>query len=71
VTGEDQAFGANAAEKSHLDDRCRTGSSCGERRHSRRNPNWVEIQREWMQPLGWSYYGRKLRERLGGPPAIL
>jgi GT2 family glycosyltransferase len=44
--------------------------SRGERRHNRHNRHWREIQREWMQPLGWSYYWRKLRERLGGPPAI-
>lgn len=44
--------------------------SRGERRHSKHNPHWREIQREWMRPLGWGYYGRKLRERLGGGPAI-
>jgi GT2 family glycosyltransferase len=41
-----------------------------ERREFSKNPQWRAIQREWMRPLGWGYYGRKLRERLGGESAI-
>lgn len=33
-------------------------------------PKWREIQRDWMHPLGCSYYWKKLRERLTGTPAI-
>lgn len=40
------------------------------RRENRRNPLWREIQARWMRPLGWGYYARKVRERLGGPPAL-
>jgi hypothetical protein len=40
------------------------------RRQHRRNGRWKEIQERWMRPLGWGYYPRKVRERLGGPPAI-
>ena len=40
------------------------------RRELRKNPHWAEIQRRWMRPLGWGYYGRKLRERITGKPAI-
>jgi GT2 family glycosyltransferase len=40
------------------------------RRDHARNPRWAEIQRRWMRPLGWAYYGRKIRERLTGKPAI-
>ncbi len=45
--------------------------SRNERYHNRRNPRMEKIQREWMRPLGWGYYWRKVRERLGGPPAIV
>ena len=41
-----------------------------ERRKNFRNRHLREIQEEWMRPLGWAYYWRKLRERFGGPPAI-
>lgn len=40
------------------------------RRVYRSNPIWREIQTQWMRPLGWGYYARKVRERLGGPPAL-
>jgi GT2 family glycosyltransferase len=40
------------------------------RRARRSNPLWRDIQRRWMRPLGWGYYVRKIRERLGGPEAI-
>ncbi len=40
------------------------------RRGHRKNPRWREIQARWMRPLGWGYYPRKVRERLGGPPAL-
>ncbi len=41
-----------------------------ERREFSKKPEWRALQREWMRPLGWGYYGHKLRERFGGPPAI-
>jgi hypothetical protein len=46
------------------------GRSMALRRQHRRNGRWKEIQERWMRPLGWGYYPRKVRERLGGPPAI-
>ena len=46
------------------------GRARKERRHNRRNPRLEEIQREWMRPLGWGYYWRKIWERLGGRSAI-
>ena len=41
-----------------------------ERREFARNPQWRAIHRQWMRPLGWAYYYKKLKERAGGPPAI-
>jgi len=41
-----------------------------ERREYSERPLWRAIQQEWMRPLGWGYYVRKLRERLGGESAI-
>ncbi|MGC8764056.1 MAG: glycosyltransferase family 2 protein [Acidobacteriota bacterium] len=46
------------------------GRSRALRRQYRKKPRWREIQRRWMRSLGWGYYGRKVRERLGGPPAL-
>lgn len=46
------------------------GRSRALRREFRRNPRWREIQRHWMQKVGFGYYLRKVRERLGGPPAL-
>ncbi len=41
-----------------------------DRREFSKSPRWRAIQRQWMRPLGWGYYCRKLGERAGGPPAI-
>lgn len=40
------------------------------RRSYASNPRWRQIQREWMRPLGVSFYWLKLRERLTGRPAL-
>jgi hypothetical protein len=40
------------------------------RKAQSRRPAWRAIQREWMRPLGLSYYWKKLRERLTGAPAL-
>jgi GT2 family glycosyltransferase len=41
-----------------------------DRREFSKKPQWRAIQQEWMRPLGWGYYYRKLRERFGGESAI-
>jgi hypothetical protein len=40
------------------------------RKRNLQNPELTAIQARWMQPLGASYYWKKLRERLTGRPAI-
>jgi GT2 family glycosyltransferase len=40
------------------------------RRRYRKDPTWRLIQINWMRPLGFAYYGRKLLERITGRPAI-
>jgi GT2 family glycosyltransferase len=41
-----------------------------DRREFAKKAPWARIQREWMRPLGWSYYARKVRERITAEPAI-
>jgi GT2 family glycosyltransferase len=40
------------------------------RRAHGRDPAWRAIQKDWMYPLGLSYYWKKVRERLTGKPAL-